>query len=280
MATVPGAAARARSPALHRAAADAAAAPVAARRSASRTADRGTRCGPSSASAVVFAVFFALVMFHTVLLQNQRRLDQLDTQVRGEQATYQQLRLQVAQLQSPERILEVATTKLGLVPSNGTTYLTPSGRRRRRGASGAGREGRGRRHHLAGGRRPGRVERLAAGQALPRRRRVTMTVCSTPPAPQDRGELPADPSRLETRAYERSQPSGPTGEPSSRSAAPAAPRPAAAVARQRSAGGSSPCSSWSSCCLFVARRRPARATAAARRPPVRAVRRVAAGEAR
>jgi cell division protein FtsL len=75
----------------------------------------------------VFALFFGLVMFHTVLLKNQRRLDQLDTQVRDQQATYQQLRLQVAQLQSPERILEVATAKLGLVPSSGTTYLTPSG---------------------------------------------------------------------------------------------------------------------------------------------------------
>jgi cell division protein FtsL len=75
----------------------------------------------------VFALFFALVLFHTLLLQNQRRLDQLDSQVRTEQARYQQLRLQVAQLQSPERILQVATAKLGLVPSNGTRYLTPSG---------------------------------------------------------------------------------------------------------------------------------------------------------
>jgi cell division protein FtsL len=79
------------------------------------------------ALSVIFALFLALVMFHTVLLKNQRRLDQLDAQVRDEQATYQQQRLQVAQLQSPERILEVATSKLGLVPSNGTTYLTPSG---------------------------------------------------------------------------------------------------------------------------------------------------------
>src|SRR5262245_58984716 len=79
------------------------------------------------ALGAIFALFFALVMFHTVLLKNQRRLDQLDAQVRNEQASYQQLRLQVAQLQSPERILDVATSKLGLVPSNGTTYLTPSG---------------------------------------------------------------------------------------------------------------------------------------------------------
>jgi cell division protein FtsL len=79
------------------------------------------------ALGAIFALFFALVMFHTVLLKNQRHLDQLDAQVRDEQATYQQLRLQVAQLQSPERILDVATSKLGLVSSSGTTYLTPSG---------------------------------------------------------------------------------------------------------------------------------------------------------
>ncbi len=75
----------------------------------------------------VFALFFGLVVFHTLLLQNQRRLDDLDTRVRNEQETYQQQRLQVAQLQSPERILNVATTKLGMVPAQGTTYLTPSG---------------------------------------------------------------------------------------------------------------------------------------------------------
>jgi cell division protein FtsL len=75
----------------------------------------------------VFLLFFGLVIFHTVLLQNQRQLDQLDKQVRDEQARYQQLRLEVAELQSPGRIVAVATAKLGLVPSSGTTYLTPSG---------------------------------------------------------------------------------------------------------------------------------------------------------
>jgi|GEM_PF-1194117 len=75
----------------------------------------------------VFVVLFGLVVFHTVLLQNQRRLDQLDARVQDEQARYQQLRLEVAQLSSPQRIVDVATQKLGLVPSDGTTYLTPSG---------------------------------------------------------------------------------------------------------------------------------------------------------
>jgi cell division protein FtsL len=94
-----------------------------------RTKRRRPRYGVLTAIGIggVFALFFGLVVFHTLLLQNQRRLDQLDTQVRSQQETYQQLRLEVAQLQSPERILDVATTKLGMVPAQGTTYLTPSG---------------------------------------------------------------------------------------------------------------------------------------------------------
>jgi cell division protein FtsL len=74
----------------------------------------------------VFAVLFGLVVFHTVLLQNQQRLDHLNTEVNDAQATYQSLRLQVAQLEAPQRIIDVATNKLGMVPSDGTTYLTPT----------------------------------------------------------------------------------------------------------------------------------------------------------
>ena len=94
-----------------------------------RRADRRPRYGLLTTIGIagVFGILLAVVMFHTVLLQNQRRLDQLDSQVRTEQARYQQLRLEVAQLQAPQRIIDVATTKLGLVPSQGTTYLTPSG---------------------------------------------------------------------------------------------------------------------------------------------------------
>ena len=74
----------------------------------------------------IFAVLFGLVVFHTMLLQNQQRLDHLDQQVTEAQAKYQSLRLQVAQLEAPQRIIDVATTKLGMVPPDGTTYLTPA----------------------------------------------------------------------------------------------------------------------------------------------------------
>jgi hypothetical protein len=61
-----------------------------------------------------------------MLLQNQQRLDHLDEQVSDSQARYQQLRLQVAELEAPQRIIDVATQKLGMVPPAGTTYLTPT----------------------------------------------------------------------------------------------------------------------------------------------------------
>jgi cell division protein FtsL len=78
------------------------------------------------AVGAVFVVLFGLVVFHTVLLQNQQKLDHLTTQVSDAQARYQSQRLQVAQLEAPQRIIDVATHKLGMVPPSGTTYLTPA----------------------------------------------------------------------------------------------------------------------------------------------------------
>lgn len=78
------------------------------------------------AVGAVFAVLFGLVVFHTVLLQNQQKLDHLNTEVSDAQGNYQSLRLQVAQLEAPQRIIDVATHKLGMVPPDGTTYLTPA----------------------------------------------------------------------------------------------------------------------------------------------------------
>ena len=77
-------------------------------------------------TVVLFGVLFALVLFQTVMVQNQSRLDHLDTNIRDEQGRYQQLRLQVAQLESPARVVSEATQRLGMVPPPGTSYLTPS----------------------------------------------------------------------------------------------------------------------------------------------------------
>jgi cell division protein FtsL len=77
--------------------------------------------------SVLFAILFGLVLFHTLLVQNQQRLDRIDAEVREQQAVYQRNRLEVAQLESPARIVDAATHRIGMVPPPGTSYLVPSG---------------------------------------------------------------------------------------------------------------------------------------------------------
>jgi cell division protein FtsL len=76
---------------------------------------------------MLFAILFGLVLFHTLLVQNQQRLDHIDAEVREQQALYQRNRLEVAQLEAPARIVDVATQRLHMVPPPGTSYLVPSG---------------------------------------------------------------------------------------------------------------------------------------------------------
>lgn len=76
---------------------------------------------------LVFGAAFALVVFQTILVQNQQRLDQLEERIDEETDRYQRNRLQIAELESPDHIVAEATQRLGMVPPPGVTYLTPSG---------------------------------------------------------------------------------------------------------------------------------------------------------
>ncbi len=69
---------------------------------------------------------FGLVYLHVVLAQRQFALDRLTAKVQGEQTTYQNLRLQVAQLGSPAHIISTAEGQLGMRPPASVTYLTPT----------------------------------------------------------------------------------------------------------------------------------------------------------
>ncbi|MEO7836302.1 MAG: hypothetical protein ABIS21_01520 [Acidimicrobiales bacterium] len=78
-------------------------------------------------SAVVAALcVFGVVVFHVVLTQNQFRLDRLRSQASTRQAEYDRLRLRVAQLESPDRVVAEAQQRLGMVTPPRITYLTPS----------------------------------------------------------------------------------------------------------------------------------------------------------
>lgn len=68
---------------------------------------------------------FGLVVFNVLLTQNQFELDRLQARAAEKQARYEQLRLQVAQLESPSRIVATAQHRLGMVAPQGITYLLP-----------------------------------------------------------------------------------------------------------------------------------------------------------
>jgi len=70
---------------------------------------------------------FALAGFHAFLVAGEARLDGLQTRVSEEQTRYQRLRLEVAALESPERVVAAAQERLGMVPPPSVTYLSPSG---------------------------------------------------------------------------------------------------------------------------------------------------------
>lgn len=79
--------------------------------------------------ALVAASLFGVVFFHVLLTQGQLQLDHIETRAAAEQARNERLRLEVAELQSPDRIVAAAQQQLGMVPPARVTYLSPSGAR-------------------------------------------------------------------------------------------------------------------------------------------------------
>lgn len=72
---------------------------------------------------LVMVAVFAAVAFQVVLVQSQFRLDALDRAAATEQTRYERLRLQVAELSAPERIVGEATGRLGMVTPAKIEYL-------------------------------------------------------------------------------------------------------------------------------------------------------------
>lgn len=77
-------------------------------------------------SAVVALIVFGVVVAHVVLAQNQFALTKLEADSRNKQAEYERLRLEMSELESPNRIILVAHQRLGMVSPANVTYLSPS----------------------------------------------------------------------------------------------------------------------------------------------------------
>jgi cell division protein FtsL len=75
--------------------------------------------------ALVVAGMLAVAASQTMLVQGQLQIDQLEEQVSAEKTRYQQLRLRVAQLESPDHVVRVAIERLGMVPPDEVVYVTP-----------------------------------------------------------------------------------------------------------------------------------------------------------
>ncbi|MFL6204500.1 MAG: hypothetical protein ACJ739_04045 [Acidimicrobiales bacterium] len=75
-------------------------------------------------TAAMFATLLALAVAHTVLVEGQVRLDHLDSQLVEEQARYQEMRTDVAELESPARIVQAAHD-MGMVSPADLKYLQP-----------------------------------------------------------------------------------------------------------------------------------------------------------
>jgi len=89
-----------------------------------RTRRRLTPAAGVVLTAALFVVLFALAGAHSLLVQGQIRLDDLDSQLGTEQARYQQLRKDVAEKESPERIVAAAQER-GMVTPEDLVYLQP-----------------------------------------------------------------------------------------------------------------------------------------------------------
>ena len=71
---------------------------------------------------LVFGSMLGLAVFHSVLVQGQLHIDRLDSQITTEQERETALRLQVAQLGAPARII-VAARDQGMVPPDDRKFL-------------------------------------------------------------------------------------------------------------------------------------------------------------
>ena len=74
---------------------------------------------------LVMGTALATVAVQTVLVEAKVEADQLEREIRIEQARQAELSLEVAALESPGRILEEARSRLGMVPPIDRPYLAP-----------------------------------------------------------------------------------------------------------------------------------------------------------
>jgi hypothetical protein len=92
-------------------------------REQARRRANGRRLLVSGGIALLGVFCLGLVTLHVLIAENQFTLDRLTQTAAIEQASYENLRLQVAQLEAPARIVSDAEGHLGLVQPGSVIYL-------------------------------------------------------------------------------------------------------------------------------------------------------------
>jgi hypothetical protein len=104
--------------------------PTPAQRRTGPAPDRPLRLALWTTAVLTVGTIFGAAAFHVLLVQSQFRLDQLEQRAGVEQQRYEQLRLDVARLAAPERVVAAAQQRLGMVVPPDVAYLmapTPAG---------------------------------------------------------------------------------------------------------------------------------------------------------
>lgn len=75
--------------------------------------------------SLVALVSLSVSAFQVLIAQSEFELARLQSNAAAAEDRYDRLRLEVAELESPGRIMATAQERLGMVPPPGVTYLTP-----------------------------------------------------------------------------------------------------------------------------------------------------------
>ncbi len=90
-----------------------------------RSASQGRRLLITTCTFLTIVLAFGVAASQVFVAQNQARIDHMSQQLKAEQARYDHLRYQVAELESPERIVAAAHDRLGMIEPPRVTYVAP-----------------------------------------------------------------------------------------------------------------------------------------------------------
>jgi cell division protein FtsL len=90
-----------------------------------RTAPERRRIGLMAGIIGVVVVLFAIAAAQTLIISEQAHIDRVNNRIAEAETRAELLRVELAQLQSPQNITTAATTRLGMIPSPTPVYLQP-----------------------------------------------------------------------------------------------------------------------------------------------------------